>query len=348
MVSKFTQSLRVVVLLLESTISIVLCRSCIPNWHSNVLGEEVGLLGFAGLQSPRQRELSVDTIDTVDSVEVLHAGNLEASGGTLAGSDRGVSKEVLPDAVPAGTVLGVNLVLVAQPITVPPPESSRIVNANRVDHLDLETSTFKSVDDETKGSGCVCAREDVLVHEQTPSEVLKLPCLAKTSDLQEEDTVVLKHVVDLSEEATQVTNTDVLSHLETCDLVVTTSGDWDFAVVHAENPRLVLLDTSPPETAVTPGSLVAAECDTSDVSTVVDGSEFGESTPAAANVEHLLALLDADLLADDGHFVVLELLESLLAVDVGNDTGSVDHAWTKEPAVEIITAVVVVSDLLFI
>ena len=222
------------------------------------------------------------------------------------------------------------------------------MDTNGVNHLDLETSTLEGVDDETQRSGGVSTGENVFVHEQTPGEVLELPCLTKTSDLKEEDTIVLEHVVNLTEEATQVTNTDVLGHLETGNLVVATSGDRDLAVIHTENLGLVLLDTNSPETVVTPGSLIATKGDTSNVSTVVGGSELGESTPTATNVEHLLALLKTDLLANDSHLVVLKLLESLLLVDIGDDTGSVDHAWAKEPAVEVVTAVVVVSYLLLV
>ena len=40
------------------------------------------------------------------------------------------------------------------------------------------------------------------------------------------------------------------------------------------------------------------------------------------------------LFADDGELVVLELLEGLLAGDVGDDAGSVDHAGAEEPVME--------------
>jgi hypothetical protein len=217
-----------------------------------------------------------------------------------------------------------------------------------INHLDLKSSTLEGVDDETEGSRGVGTGKDVFVHEETPGEVLKLPCLAETSNLEEEDTIVLQHLVDLAEEGTQVTDTDVLSHLEAGDLVVAAGGKGNVAVVHAEDVGLVLLNARLPEAVVAPSSLVAAERDTRDVSTVVDGGEAGECAPSAANVEHLLALLDANLLADNGHLVVLELLEALLLVDVGDDAGSVDHAWAEEPAVEIVAAVVVVADLLFV
>jgi len=44
----------------------------------------------------------------------------------------------------------------------------------------------------------------------------------------------------------------------------------------------------------------------------------------------------------------LELFKSLLLVDIRNNTRCVDHAWAKEPAVEIIASVVMVSNLLLI
>ena len=86
---------------------------------SDVLGQKVGALSLARIESTGEGELSVDAIDTVHGVEVLNAGDLEASCGALARSDRGVGKEVLPDAEPAGAVLGVDLVLVAEPVAVP-------------------------------------------------------------------------------------------------------------------------------------------------------------------------------------------------------------------------------------
>jgi len=316
--------------------------------NSDVLGQQIGALRLASLEGTSKRELSVDTVDTVNGVEVLDAGNLEAGGGTLTGGNRGVGKEVLPDAVPAGTVLSVDLILVAEPVAVPPPKGSRVVDTDCVGHLDLEAGTLKSVDNEAQRSRGVGTGEDVLVHEETPGEVLELPCLAETSDLKEESTIILKHVIDLTEERTQVTDTNVLSHLETCDLVVATRGNRDLTVIHAQNLRLILLNANPLEAVVAPGGLVAAKCDTSDVSAVVGRGELGKSSPTAANVEHLLAPLEADLLTYDSHLVVLKLFERLLLVDVGDDTGGVDHARAEEPAVEVVAAVVVVTDLFLV
>lgn len=58
-----------------------------------------GELGLRGSKSGRQAVLRVDTVNAVDGVEVLDAGNLEAGCATLAGGNRGVGKEVFPDLV---------------------------------------------------------------------------------------------------------------------------------------------------------------------------------------------------------------------------------------------------------
>lgn len=72
------------------------------------------------------------------------------------------------------------------------------MNSNSVNALDLETSTLKLVNDPAKRGGGISARENIFVHEQTPDQVLILPCLSQTSNLEKEDTIVIQHVVDLS------------------------------------------------------------------------------------------------------------------------------------------------------
>ena len=249
---------------------------------------------------------------------------------------------------PALAVLGLDLLAVAHPVAVPAPKSSTVVNTNGVNALDLETGTLELVDSPAKRSRGVSTRENVLVHEKTPDEILVLPRLADTSVLHEEDTVVVEHVVNLAQERREVTDTDVFGHLKTGDLVVLALRNGSVAVIHAEDAALLLGNTELAETAVTPGSLVATESDASDLSTVVGRSELGEGTPATAEVEHAVTSLESNLLADNGQLVVLQFLKSLFLVDVGDDTRSVDHARAEEPRVEVITAVVVVADLLLV
>ena len=293
-------------------------------------------------------KLGLDTINTVGRVNVLDESDLEASSTALAGDDGGVGKEELPDTEPSLAVLGLDLVLVGHPVAVPSPEGSRVVNTDSINVLDLETGTLKLIDNPAKRSRSVSAREDVLVHEETPSEILVLPSLADTGVLEEEDTIIVKHVVNLLKEAREVTNTNVLRHFETGDLLVTTLGDGDITVVLANNLALLLRNASLAHAAVAPSGLVAAESNTSNPGTILLTGEASKSTPTTANVEHGVALGKTDLLTDNGKLVVLEFLKRLLAVDVGDDTRSVNHAGTKEPAVEIITTVVVVTNLLLV
>lgn len=222
------------------------------------------------------------------------------------------------------------------------------MNTNGINVLDLETSTLKLVDDPAKRSGGVGTGEDVLVHEETPVQVLVLPSLSETSVLEEEDTIVVKHVVNLGEERREVADTDVLRHLETGNLVVTALGNGDIAVVHAQNVALLLGNANLAHSGVAPSGLVASKSDTGSAGTVVLTGKSSKSSPTTADVEEALALLEVDLLANDGHLVVLELLESLLLGNVGDDTRGVNHTRAQEPTVEVITAVVVVTDLLLI
>lgn len=322
--------------------------------HLEVLLDDVGTgksavgTGNSSLAGTSEAVLGGNALDTVGRVDVLDEGKLPAGGTTLARSDGRGSQEVLPDAEPALAVLGLDLVLVAHPVPVPAPESSGVVNTDSVNSLDLEAGALKLVDDEAERGGGISTREDVLIHEQTPDEVLILPGLAQTSDLQEESTIVLKHVIYLGQESREVTDTNVLGHLETGDLLVAALNTRGIAVVGADNAGLVLLNASLAKTVVTPGSLVAAESDTSNVGTVVNGGVLGESSPATAEIKNLVTGLGTNLLTDNGQLVVLELLEGLLRVDVTDNTGGVDHAGAKEPGVEVITSVVVVTDLLLV
>lgn len=224
-------------------------------------------------------------------VDVLDQGDLVAGGSTLTGDDGGVSKEEFPNLEPPDTVLSDNGLLVTEPVSVPSPESGRVVNTDGVDRFALETGGLKVVNEETKWSRGVGSWEDVSVHEKTPDEVLELPGLAKASNLQEESSIVIKHLVNLSQEGLEVADTNVLGHLETSDLVVAACWDWDVAVIHAKNSGLLLRDTDSAEASVTPGGLVASKGDTSNVGAKVDGSKLGESSPSAANIKHSLTLL---------------------------------------------------------
>jgi hypothetical protein len=222
------------------------------------------------------------------------------------------------------------------------------VDADGVNVLDLETSTLELVNHPAQWSRSISTWEDVLVHEQTPDQVLVLPALAETSNLEEKDTVILEHVINLREETAKVTNANVLCHLKAGDLLVSTFWHRDITVVHAQDAALLLWNAGTTKASISPCSLVATKGDASDISTIVDRSVLGKGSPATSNVEHSLALLESNLLTHDTELVVLQLFERFFLVYVGDYTRGVDHARAQEPAVKVITTVVVISDLFLI
>ena len=171
---------------------------------------------FRSGQCTFQAELSRGPFDAVSRVNVFNQSNLVASSGTLARDDRGVCEEELPDlwtglvlfhldgvalqsaySEPSVAILGLHLLSVRHPVSIPPPQGSRVVDADGIDPFDLEAGTLKLVDEPSQRRRSVGAREDVLVHEQTPDEVLILPGFTQSSNLEEEHSVVVEHVIDL-------------------------------------------------------------------------------------------------------------------------------------------------------
>lgn len=155
-------------------------------------------------------------------VDVLSQNKLVTSSTRLSGSNSGRSQEVFPNLEPLNTILVHNLVLVAHPVSVPSPQSGRVRDTNVVTRDNLKASALQSRDNKSQRSRGIGTRENVLVHEQTPDQVLVLPGLSQTSILQEENTIVLQSLVNLSQESTKSSDTNVLSHLKTGDLVVLT------------------------------------------------------------------------------------------------------------------------------
>lgn len=319
----------------------------------------------AGLSGSRETILGRNALNAVFRVDVLDQGDLPAGRAALAGDDGRVGEEKLPDldcgqlsskhryhgdtyAEPLLAVLGLDVLLVGHPVSVPMPNSSRVVHANGINVLDLKASALELVDDKSERGTGVGTGEDVLVHEQTPDEILVLPRLAQTSHLKEESTVVVEHVVDLGEESGKVADTNVLGHFETRDGVVTTRNRGGITIVTAHDAALRFFNASLAEPIVAPGGLVASKSDTSGMSAIVNTGELGKSAPSAAKIEDLVTGLDVDLFTDDGEFVVLHLFKGFLLVDVADDTGRVDHAGAKEPGVKVVTTVIMSTDLLLI
>lgn len=249
---------------------------------------------------------------------------------------------------PSVAILGNNLLLVAHPISVPSPEGCRVVDADGINALDLKPCTLEARDIESKRGRGISTREDILVHEKTPNEILILPRFSQSSKLENGHSVIIQHIIALSQKGGEVPHADVLSHLEASDLVISSFWNRNIAIVHAKNIALFLRNTGLTESVVAPCCLVAAKSDTSNMGSKVNTSELGKGAPPTANVQHLLTWLEINLLANNRELVVLQLLEGLLLCGIRNYTRRVHHAWTKEPAVEIITSIIMVANLLLV
>jgi hypothetical protein len=158
-----------------------------------VLGEQRLIGSLADLKSPGQRELSVNPLDAVSGVQVLDECDLIAGSGALARNDGGVSKEEFPDlnilalackdlesktySIPSVAILRQDLLLVGDPVSVPSPQSGRVVNTDSIDILDLKSCAFNCSDIVIERSRSIGTREDISVHEKTPDEILILPAL---------------------------------------------------------------------------------------------------------------------------------------------------------------------------
>jgi hypothetical protein len=76
--------------------------------------------------------------------------------------------------------------------------------------LHFKPSAFELGDDPAERARGVSAGENVLVHEEAPDKIFVLPGRADTGNLEDEDAVVIKEVIDLTKEGTVATDTDVL------------------------------------------------------------------------------------------------------------------------------------------
>ena len=296
-------------------------------------------------------------------VEVLDHDHLKAGGTALARGDGGPGQKKLPDTIPTLPILSLDGVGVAEPVAIPAPEGSRIVHSHRVDAvnevnmgslvsrlldspLDLPSGTLKAANVVGKRRGRIGAREYVLIQVQPPDEVLILPCFPQTRELDIHSTIILKHIIALTEECCKPTNADMLTHFQLGNLVEFPRRD--VTIVHTQDVALAFGNASAAESIIAPGGLVTGEGSTCDVGTVVDAGKLGKCAPAATDIQKRLSWLESELLTDDSHLIILHLLERLLTCGVGEDTGCVDHARSKEPRIMVIAAVVVGADLLLV
>ena len=130
-------------------------------------------------------------------------------------SDDGrIREEEDPDPIPALAVRLDHFLPVPDPVLVPPPDCRRVVHTEHVDVLHLEPGRLDLGHDPPERARRVRAREDVLVHEQAPDEVLVLPRRAEARDLEQENAVVVEQVVHLVQEDVVPTDADVLGECQ--------------------------------------------------------------------------------------------------------------------------------------
>ena len=169
------------------------------------------------------------------------------------------------------------------------------MHAEHVDVLDLEARSLDLAHDPAERARRVRAGEDVLVNEQAPDEVLVLPVGTDTSDLEDEDAVVVEEVVHLAEESGVATDTNVLGHLERDDLGVRGAATGNVAVVEAEDACARSITTVGRNAVVAELGLVLAEGDTGDLAAVVLVRERGKGAPTATNIQKTVLGLQVEL-----------------------------------------------------
>ena len=125
---------------------------------ATLLRESRLALGLAVGQGAVESELRRNALNTVGCVQVLDDEHLEARSAALTRRNDGPGQEEFPNlpsvsvhrclfpatcttyAVPALAELSLDLVGVADPVTVPPPDGSRVVNTNSVNAVQGQLS----------------------------------------------------------------------------------------------------------------------------------------------------------------------------------------------------------------
>mmetsp|Transcript_110642 Transcript_110642/g.226327 ORF Transcript_110642/g.226327 Transcript_110642/m.226327 type:complete len:342 (-) Transcript_110642:175-1200(-) len=208
--------------------------------------------------------------------------------------------------------------------------------------MHLEACQLQLVNVPVQRGGSVRAGEDVARHEKAPSEVLEIRSLPEAGHLHEEEAIILQHLPHRPEVDLEVLQANVLGHLHRDDLVeLHLLGD--LPIVHAENINLVA------EACLL--RRVTAVLRPLDREGHADGLGFvvlcrvaQQRAPTAADVQDAFVLLQHELVAKEGHLVVLGSLQGLL--QTLEDGASVDHAWAHEGLEEVVAAVIMLRNLL--
>ncbi len=83
---------------------------------------------------------------------------------------------------------------------------------------------------------------------------LILPRLSDPGNLKVGDSIIVEHIVDLSEEARQTPDADVLRHLKRDNLTISASRYRYITVIHAEDSALISGNACFPELMIAPNT----------------------------------------------------------------------------------------------
>jgi hypothetical protein len=131
---------------------------------------------------------------------------------TPRGNDT-ISQKEHPDPIPPLAILLHHLVLIRYPVLVPPINRSRIMHPKDVNVFYLKPSALELGYDPSERARSIGTWEYIFIHEKAPDEVLVLPGRADSSDLENEDPVVGKEVINLAKERTISADANMLAQI---------------------------------------------------------------------------------------------------------------------------------------
>jgi hypothetical protein len=234
----------------------------------------------------------------------------EDSRRALAGDEVAPAEEQAPDAVPTFAIFFDYFFTIGAPVLVPFEDCDSVVYTTILNAMDFKTGAFKLVNNPIEWAGCICARENIAVHEQPPDKVLVLPAAAKASYLQIEDAVFLEQCTYLVEESLVVLDTNVLRHLKASDSIIFFRRR-DFAIVFAD-PGYAVLYSLTLGSILRPINLFLGQRDACGMRFEVLCSMTDESAPSAANIQVLCLRFQLHIFAYGVHFTLLCLLKRFL------------------------------------
>ena len=183
------------------------------------------------------------------------------------------------------------------------------------------------------------AREYVFPHEVGALAIDAKQLVPDGDDLQAGPPTWREHLAHLAEIGRPIGLTHRLEHLDRSNPV---KLSLDIAIVH--QPDVGLVGQALVEQALA-GEVVLSLGDghAGDAGADLARGEFGETAPAAADLQHLVAGFDADLPRQAGVFVALGFAQRLSGALIAG--GGIGHAGVEPPRIEGVAEVVVGVDV---